>query len=195
MLIVPEIHSHRSLSAAVTAERGSAEHAYVGERSIVIVAVKVVRRGIVGHIQIRPAVIVIVAPHRPEAVIQVGVVHARLLGNILKSSVSTIAKEKMALSNHSPGAALHGNALEMAKLSAAEFRKMIHIDMHVTGDEQIHVAVTVVVSPGCPGAEASHAYSGLFRHIFKCAVALVVVEHVAAVTGYIEVQNPVVIKI
>src|SRR5262249_57116041 len=119
----------------------------------------------------------------------------RLLGNILKSSVSTIAKEKMALSNHSPGAALHGNALEMAKLSAAEFRKMIHIDMHVTGDEQIHVAVTVVVSPGCPGAEASHAYSGLFRHVFKCAVALVVVKDIAAVAGYVEVQKAVVIKI
>src|SRR6516225_10621659 len=116
MIVVAKIHSHRSLSAAVTAQRASAEHAHVSERSIVIVAVKVVRRGVVGHIQIRPAVIVIVAPHRTKAVIQVGVVHARLLGHILKGSVTTIAKEKMALSNHSPGAALHGNALEMAKL-------------------------------------------------------------------------------
>src|SRR5262249_54431444 len=147
---------------------GSAEHAHLRQGAIVIVVVKIIGGCVIGHVKVRPAVIVIVAPHRSQTVIQVGVVHARLFGNILKSSVATITKEKMTLSNHSPGAALHGNALEMAKLSAAKFGQMIHIDMHVTGDEQIHVAITVVVSPGCAGAEASHAYSGLFRHVFKC---------------------------
>jgi len=195
VIVVAKIHSHRSLGAAIAAKRASAEHACVRKGAIVIVVIEVVRGGIVGHVQVWPAVIIIVAPRRTQTVIQVGVAHPRFLGNILKGAIAAIAKEEMAFSYHAPGAALDGDPLEMAKLGAPELGKMVHIDVHITRDEQIHVAIAVVVGPGGAGAEAAHANSSLCRYIFECAVAFVAIEHVAAVAGDIKVQQSIIVKI
>src|ERR1039458_9179440 len=51
--------------------------------------------------------------------------------------------------------------------------------LHIVGDEQIHLAVTIIVQPGGAGAEIGILNSGRLGDVFKLAVALVVEEMVA----------------
>src|SRR5579859_7068811 len=65
--------------------------------------------------------------------------------------------------------------------------------MNVAGDEQVDVAVAVVVTPGRAGAEAPAANPCFFRNVFEFAAAEVAVERVAAVSGDEEVELAVVV--
>src|SRR5215510_339564 len=65
--------------------------------------------------------------------------------------------------------------------------------MRVAGDEQIHVAIAIVIAPCRAGAESTAAHSGLLCDILKFAVAQIVVEHVAVVASDKQVKLAIVI--
>ena len=44
---------------------------------------------------------------------------------------------------------------------------MIDVQMGITRDEQINIAVAIIVAPGRPGHEATAAHVGLFRNILE----------------------------
>ena len=65
----------------------------------------------------------------------------------------------------------------------------------MAGHEQVHVAIAIVIPPSCARAETPSADSGLLSDIFKFAIAQIVVEHVAVVAGYKQVELAVVVII
>src|SRR5947208_9858768 len=60
---VTELHTHRTLFMAISADGSTREHAHIFKSSVVLIAIQIVRSGIVGDIQIRPAIIVIIGPN------------------------------------------------------------------------------------------------------------------------------------
>ncbi len=157
---IGEIHAHVAELHAFATEREAGEHAYVRKGAVVIVVVKVVGNGIIGDEQVRPAIIVVVRPHHTQAVIADFVANASFCGDFFKSAIAAIVIEEIAFADESPGAALHQDTFVAAILVATETRQVVHFDVRVAGDEQVHVAVAVVISPGRTGHEAAAADTG-----------------------------------
>src|SRR5689334_6046116 len=67
--------------------------------------------------------------------------------------------------------------------------------IHITGDEEIKLAVVVIVKKSGAGAPSTARDSGAFGDIRERAVSVVMIERVAAVTRYINIFKAVVIVI
>ena len=188
--VVAEIDAHRALLQAVTAQCRAAEHGDVFKGSVVFVVVEIIRAGVVGDVQIRPAVIVVVSPNHAQAVAMLGIADARLFGNVFELAVAQVVKQEVGLALHAPGAALHQDSLEAAiLLVAAKDRQVVHVEVHVARDEQVNLAVAIVVGPGRAGAESADGDPGFVGYVLKLAVAEIVVERIAAETGDINVRQ------
>ena len=73
--------------------------------------------------------------------------------------------------------------------------QLVDIEMNVTRNKQIELAIFVVVAPGRSGAEATAPHSGFIGYVLKFAVAEVTVERIASVTGHVNIGQPVVVVI
>ena len=69
-------HARRALLHAIAAEGYTGEQAEIFESSVVFIVIEKIRCRIVGHIKIRPADIVIVAPGRAQAIIMMRIVYS-----------------------------------------------------------------------------------------------------------------------
>ena len=161
-----------------------------------LVVVEVIRTGVVGDVQVGPSVIVVVAPDHSQPVVAVYIFHARFLRNFLEGAVAAIVEEQVRFADHAPGAALDQDSLEAAiLLVAAEGGQVVHIEMHVARNVEVHEAVAIVVGPGGSGAEAAGGHAGFVGDVFKFAIAQVAVERVAAETGDVDVRQTVVVEV
>src|SRR6266550_1232443 len=177
MQIVSPVHAHRSLLETIPAQCDAREHPYFFESAIMFVVVKVIRTGIIGDVQIRPAVAIVITPDDAQAVVAICILHSSFLRDIFKRAITTIVEKKIRLSQHPPGAALNQNAFEAAVLLVtAEGRQMIHIKVNIAGNVQVYTPVAVVIGPGRAGAESTNSQASFLSDIFKLAVPQVVVE-------------------
>ena len=103
--------------------------------------------------------------------------------------------EEVCFSLHAPRTALHGNTFELAELCAAEFRQVVHVDVHIAGHEEVYVAIAIVVGPGGPSGETSALHLRFIGDVFKCAVAFVAIESIATVSGDVEIEIAIVVII
>ncbi len=69
------------------------------------------------------------------------------------------------------------------------------IDLDVARDEEIEVAVTVVVAPGCAGRPSAEAYAGLLPNVGEGSVVVVVIEAVLAEIGDEDVGPAIVVEV
>src|SRR6266446_5385747 len=138
VVIIAPVPSHVAELHPFAAKSHAGKHAHVRESAIVIVVVEVVGNGIVGDQEVRPAIVVVIDPHDAEAVVADLIMDAGFDGNFLKGAVATIVIQKIALAFESPGAALHQNAFEAAKLIAAELRQIAHVQMGIARDVKIN---------------------------------------------------------
>src|SRR5437868_3885658 len=114
-----------------------------------VVMVKIVRTSVVGDVQIRPAVIVVIGPDSLHSEVVIGIVHARCFRNILESAISTVTEQEIRFARQSPGTTLHHDAPEAAKLVVtAEFRQLVNVDKDVSGHKKINVPIAIKVAPG-----------------------------------------------
>ena len=149
-----------------------------------LVVVEKIGPGVVGHVQIRPAVVIVIAPHGPEPVAVPGIVNPSFLGDLFERTIAAVSKKQVAFAFHAPGTALHQNAFVAAEFFvAAKFRELIHIQMDVPRHKEVDVAVVIVISPGCPGHKAAPPHSGFICHIFEFAISQTAVECGATEAG------------
>ena len=105
-------------------------------------------------------------------------------------------KEQVRFAEHSPRTALHRDSLEAAVLLILpEVGEFVHVEVHVSRDEQINVAVSIVVGPSRAGAESSACHACFVCDIFEFAVAQVVIQGVSAEASYVNVGETVVVVI
>ena len=155
--LVGEIADHQALPARVVVVRGVGSHTgagcagvaishssrdtYVGEGSVVVVVVELVGFGVVGDEQIQPAVIVIIQQRNAECLAG-GIVETSSLGHVLKRSISLIVEKGRALTFISLRRAV-------GLVFVVERAVLIGLNrpLDVVSDEQIQLAIVVVVKP------------------------------------------------
>src|SRR4030088_1569538 len=144
MIDIAKIHAHRSLFATVSTQCRARKQAYILERSIVIVVVEVIRTGVVRHIQVGPAIVVVVAPNALHAKVVLRIVNAGCFRNVLEGAIAAIAEQEVRLAWKAPRSTLHHDPTEPAKLIiAAEFRQLVDVNEHVSRDKQIYLPIAL----------------------------------------------------
>src|SRR5437667_381954 len=149
----------------------------------------------IGHEKVRPSVVIVVSPHHSQAVVADVIVDSSLFGDFLKSAVASIVIKKIGLADQTPRAALHEYTLVFAIFVAAKCRKVVHIYRSVARDEQVDVAISVIVAPRGSCAESTTPQSSFLSNVFELAVAQTAIEHVAAVAGNEKIEFSIIVII
>src|SRR6266566_276350 len=184
VVVVAPINAHVAKLHAFAAEGHARDHPDVGEGAVVIVVIEVIWDGVIRHQEVGPAIVVVIHPHDAEAIVADVVVDASFDGNFFKSSVTTIVVKEIAFAFEAPRSALHENALEAAEFVTSEFRKVVHVQMGIAGDEKIHETIAVVVAPRRPGHKATADDTGLFSDVLELTVAEGVIKGAAPEAGH-----------
>src|ERR1039458_8829793 len=137
VLVVSHGESHIGRLASVSVERESAFVTVVLEGAVSLINVQIVWRGVVGHQEVRLAVVVDVGKQRVEPVITVGTVHAQLLADVSKGTVAVAVEEMIVCSLKAARAAHHLHAAVLAKvvtsgLGAGE-RSIFQVKINIAG--------------------------------------------------------------
>ena len=150
---------------------------------------------VIGDKQIGPTVVVVVTPGCAQAVIFFGIVNPSFFRHFFKGAVAAVVVEQIGFSLHAPRPALHRCTFELAELGRAESGQIIHVDVNISGDEQIDVSVAIVVRPGRARREPAAAHSSFVGYVFESAIAFVAIERVAAVAGHEEIEVAIVVEV
>src|SRR6266542_917085 len=175
-----------------------------------VVTVQLARRGVAGHVNIGPAVVVEIGgsrTHRVRSYRPPVLFHeirrrgtARIgdpgaLRDIFEGAVPAIAVQEVCAACQTLRSAWHRNVVEAAVFGFARERYALRVEVHIVGDEQIEMSVPVVVQEATSGAPSvsGSGHTGLCGDIGKRAVAVVVIEHVPAPITYKQVIEAVVV--
>src|SRR6185295_12016809 len=141
------------------------------------------------------AVAVGVEPGDAEAVAAVGVGDAHLLAGFGEAAVAVVSVEEVAAARQAARSALHGDAAELAGLVFAELGQLVEVDLDVAADEEVEIAVAVVVREAAAGGPAAALDAGRRGDVGEGAVAAVPVEVVGAQRGDVEVLPAVAVDV
>ena len=96
VLIITDIHAHARLSRPGFTQGCAGFQAYFSERTVLVVAEEKIRGGVIGHINIGPAIVVQIAENNTEPIIA-GVVNAGLFGHIAEHAVAIVVQKHVRL--------------------------------------------------------------------------------------------------
>src|SRR5438309_9781172 len=105
-------------------------------------------RRIIGYINIDKSISVEITGYHPEPVIAVGVRDSCLDGNIRELAVAIVVKEPVACSRQPSGPTLNRHSFVLTRSSLSKFRQVIDVKIDISGNEEIQLAVIVVVEEG-----------------------------------------------
>ena len=161
-----------------------------------LVAVEGGGGGVVGDVDVGPAVVVEVGDGDGEGVGADGLPHAGFFGDVGEGAVAVVVVEDVLAALEAGRAAGDLDAFVGAAGGFGE-RRGLDVEVDVVGDEEVEVAVAVVVEKGAAGVPAGGALgeAGFRGDVGEGAVAVVAVEDVLAVVGDEEVVPAVVVDI
>ena len=153
-------------------------------------------RGIVGDVDVGPAIIVEVADADTESV---GAAHfgdARAFGHVRKRAVAIVVVEDVGVAVQSGRPARYHHGFIEAGSALGNWRRL-QIEINVVGDEEIELSVAIVIEEGaaCSPADSLSSDSCFLAYIGEGAVAVVVIQHVLAEVGDEQVVVAVVVVI
>jgi hypothetical protein len=162
------------------------------------VVVSVERGGIrvVGHVEVRPAIVVEVERAHAEAVCPARLRDPRRVGDVLERPVSLVAVEDVLAAGEPGRSAGHGHALVAAEAGVGCRRRLqVHVD--VVRHEEVQPAVAVVVEEGAAGPPSRPrvAQSRADGDVLERPVSAVVVEVVLSPVAHEQVHVPVVVVV
>src|SRR5581483_5311906 len=163
------------------------------EGALVVVVVEVGLDSVVGDEQVGPAVVVIIG--RPHGEIEsVGLINLGRFGHIREGAVVIVVVQHRRRSLIRSWPAACGYAIPNFAMLLA-----LWTEIGVTAHVEVEPAIPVIVKEGCAGVELAAKVRArdprLGSHIRERAVAIVVVKHVAAVLGDVQVGIAIVIVV
>src|SRR5215218_5767265 len=96
VIVVARSHAHTTLLATILVHGSAGAKPNLLERAVALVSVMEIRRRVVGDKDVDQAVVIEIAGENTETVISVRIRDARLFGNVRKSAVAVVAKERIA---------------------------------------------------------------------------------------------------
>src|SRR4029078_7329758 len=106
------------------------------ERAVLLVDVEEVGGGVVGDVEIGPAIVVEVEPRDAQGEVAARIGHAGLLRHVGELAVAVVVEEEIAFTLQAARPALHRDAAVFAGLVLAELRGVGESDLHVAADEK-----------------------------------------------------------
>src|SRR5439155_8595542 len=188
--------AHAGLWLAVGAESAAGLDGDVGEGAVLFVLIKRASGGIVGHVNVGPAVIIEIGGEHAEAKSAIGFQDAGFFADVGERAVTVIVIENVFSAVETRRAASNHNAFVEARAGFGNGRGL-QVEIDVVGDEEIEAAVAIVVDESAAGvpALAGAGDAGFFADVGKGAVAVVVVEDVFPEVRDEEIVEAVVIVI
>src|SRR5437870_3613657 len=111
-------------------------------------------------------------------------------------SITAIMEKEVGLALHSPRPTLHQETLVTAiALVATRFRKFVDVHMNIARDEQVDIAISIVIGPCRTCCKPVYLQSSAVGHIFEFAVAQVVIERSPSVPSHKKIQASVIIEV
>jgi hypothetical protein len=156
-----------------------------------LVVIQEIRRGVVGHEDVRPAVVVVVTDHDAEPV-AAPVEHAGLAADVGEGAVAVVAVEHRPQRREVERVAVDAELLA----GVAAEHLVVHARVHVVDDEEVHVTVAIDVRPGAARTERRRpAGACRARHVGERLAPVVVEEHVRSDVGDVDVDPAVVVVV
>ena len=181
--------SHAAFGVAGGVEGGSGQQPFVGEGAVAAIDPQLIRGGVVGDVEIQPAVAVVVSGRHAEAR-AVGLADPGRGGRVREPAVSLVAVER-------GGHRLVGSRAAVVARADRVVADLVgrEREVEVAGNEEIQPAVAVVIHECGARAPQRFADAGLGRDVGKGAVAVVAIERRAFEAGHEEVGPLVVVVI
>src|SRR5450755_1413083 len=195
-VVIPYPDTHPSLLHSVIAESDTAHDAFFAESAVVIVHEEQAGSGITSDEDVRPTIFIEVRRNHGHAIAFAGGGNARLLGHVRERAIPVVVVEDVLASRQSAGATVHRDALPVAGGVLAGHRSVLQIEADVVRDEQIEMAVSIIVqecAPGTPTRRTIFPKAGLLGHLGERAIAIVAVEAVLSEVGDEDIVETVVV--
>ncbi len=187
---------HAGLRLSIRAQSASCFDCDVLKFPVLLVLVERAGGGIVGDINIGPAIVVEICSQHSEAVGAAGAENSRRVGNVGERAIAVVVIQNVFAALQSRRSARHHYALVKAR---ARFRhgRSRQIEIDVVGDEQIEFAVAIVVDEraACVPARAFARHSCLLADVGEGTVTIVVVQNILAEVGNEQIVPSVVVVV
>ncbi len=185
----------RSSRPSLFVEGDARREGDLGERPVAVVVVEQVRVRVVGHEEVRPAVVVVVAPHDAQAPVALVVQIARAHGHVGEGPVTVVVEEHVARAGEAARTAHDGKAVVEAVLLRSRPRGGLQVEVDIAGHVKIEAAVVVVIGEGRARRPAAGGDAGRIGDVGERPVTLVAQQHVAAEEGQVDVGPAVVVVV
>ena len=167
---VAEIHAHSGALLALETQCRAGLQCDFFESAIVLIVIEIIWAAIIGDVEVRPAIVVVVRPNPLHAQIMSGIAHARFLGDVLKSAIAAVPQEEIGFTRVASPRTLHRHSTKIAQL-AVVFQELVDVYLQISRHEEVDIPITVVITPGRPGAVAAESNARLFGDVLELTVA------------------------
>src|SRR5437660_12285799 len=110
-----------------------------------------VRRRVIRDKNIHQTIVVKITADHAQPIVAVGIRNAGLPGYVSERAIAIVVIETIARALQTSGPALHRYTFELASASFAELRQIIHIEIYIVGDEEIELAIVIVIDESSAG--------------------------------------------
>ena len=193
---VSDGNAHAGLGLAVGRVGDAGLDGDVFEGAVLLVLVEGGGGGVVGDVDVGPAIVVEVGDADAEAIGADGVEDARFFGDVGEGAVAIVVVEDVFTTLQAGWAAGDLNAF-VGAAGGFGVGRGLDVEVDVVGDEEVEMAVAVVVEEGAAGVPTGGGLeeAGFGGDVGEGAVAVVAVEDVLAVVGDEEVVPAVVVVV
>src|SRR5262249_34594680 len=181
-------HAREGLSIFVVPDSG--EQSHVGESPVAVVVIEKTLHRIVGHENVGKAVAIVIGERDPEP-FAAGIRDSGLFGHVRKGSVAVVLIQNIGHAFVVIRMTIRPIARSVFSADAVGLEAPIEIASH----EKIKLAIVIVVKKSCACAPTARANSRLLSHISEGAIAIVVIQDIAAISGDINILKAVVVII
>ena len=184
-VVIGHRHAHAGLQTAIVVVSHARIHAALFERPVAAIVIQQTGCHVASHIDVRPAIVVEIGSHNAQSISPARFENARLLGDVGKGAVPIVVEQGVPAFRQTAGTAHHRQPLPDAIGIGAGSRRGAQVQIHVVGNEEVHVAVAVVIQESAARAPAGarHRQFGLGGYVGKLPVAQIAIENVVAVVG------------
>ena len=211
-VVVADAHAHAGQGDAIFVERAAGRDRDLAERPVVIVAIQQARRAVAGDVDVRPSVVVEIGRRRAHPVgarrlpVAADEHHrrrpartgdARRVRDVGERAVAAVAVEDVRAAGEPERPAGDRDVVVAAVGRLARTRRLRRVEVHIAGDEQIQMTVTVIVqkTAACAPAGSRSRDAGFLRDVGERAVAVVAVQHVVPPVGDEQIVEAVVVVV
>src|SRR5579859_1209315 len=188
IVVIGKIDAHSRISAAIAVHGDLSEEADFLKRPVPFGVIKKFNHRVIGDDDVNVAIAIVIGDGDAKSFARFR--KADLLRDFGEMTVAVIVIDQRSDRLEIVGMAV--GAVAFFVLSAPD---VVEVPLDITENDEVKEAIVIQIHPGSAGGPAAARDAGLLGHVGKGAVAIVVIELIAAVGGHIQILEAVVVVI